>query len=36
MQVNLIWNRLRFHIVEGLRFALELRRWRRHLKRVAQ
>ncbi len=36
MQVNLIWHRLRFHIVEGLRFALELRSWRRHLNRIAQ
>ncbi len=29
MQLQLILARLRFHLVEGLRFALESRRWRR-------
>jgi hypothetical protein len=36
MQANLTLNRLRFHIVEGLRFAWERRRWRRRLNRVTQ
>jgi len=27
--------RLRFHVVEGLRFLWESRRWRRHLERIA-
>jgi hypothetical protein len=35
MQLGFIGNRMRFHVVEGLRFAWERRRWRRHLKRVA-
>jgi hypothetical protein len=35
MHVQLILERLRFHIVEGFRFALESRRWRR-IKEVAQ
>lgn len=29
MQLHLIFERLRFHVVEGFRFALESRRWRR-------
>jgi len=29
MHLQLIFERLRFHIVEGFRFALESRRWRR-------
>ncbi len=35
MQLQLIFGRMRFHIVEGLRFSLESRRWRR-IKRLAQ
>jgi hypothetical protein len=35
MQCQLILVRLRFHLVEGLRFALESRRWRR-MKELAQ
>jgi hypothetical protein len=35
MQLQLILGRTRFHIVEGLRFALESRRWRR-MKGIAQ
>ena len=35
MQVELVLLRLRFHVVEGLRYALESRRWRR-MKRFAQ
>jgi hypothetical protein len=35
MQLQLIIGRMRFHIVEGLRFALESRRWRR-MKGLAQ
>jgi hypothetical protein len=36
MQLNLILLRLRFHIVEGLRYAWESRRWRRDLGRSIQ
>jgi hypothetical protein len=35
MHLQLILERLRFHIVEGFRFALESRRWRR-MKEAAQ
>jgi hypothetical protein len=35
MQLQLILGRMRFHIVEGLRFTLESRRWRR-MKGLAQ
>ena len=35
MHLRLILERLRFHIVEGVRFALESRRWRR-MKELAQ
>jgi len=35
MHLHLILERLRFHIVEGVRFALESRRWRR-MKELAQ
>jgi hypothetical protein len=35
MHLQLILERLRFHIVEGLRFTLESRRWRR-MKELAQ
>lgn len=35
MQLNFIGTRLRFHIVEGLRFGWELRRWRRQIRRLA-
>jgi hypothetical protein len=35
MQLELILARLRFHVVEGLRFKLESRRWR-HMKELAQ
>lgn len=34
MQFNLILLRLRFHIVEGLRYAWESRSWRRQIERV--
>lgn len=36
MQINLFAGRLRFHLVEGIRFVWELNRWRRHLNQVAQ
>jgi hypothetical protein len=36
MQLLLVLSRLRFHLSEGLRFAWELRRWRRHLNQVAR
>lgn len=35
MQLELILDRLRFHVVEGIRFKLESRRWR-HIKALAQ
>jgi hypothetical protein len=35
MRLQLIFERLRFHFVEGFRFALESRRWRR-MKELAQ
>ena len=35
MQLGLILNRLRFHLVQGVRFVLESGRWRRQLSRVA-
>jgi hypothetical protein len=35
MQLQLILARIRFHLVEGLRFKMESRRWRR-MKRLAQ
>jgi hypothetical protein len=35
MHIQLILERLRFHIVEGFRYALESRRWRR-MKEFAQ
>jgi hypothetical protein len=35
MQLELILARLRFHVVEGLRFKLESRRWR-HMKELVQ
>ena len=34
MQIGLIFQRLRFHLVEGLRYAWELHHWRRNLNRV--
>jgi hypothetical protein len=36
MQVHLIGSRLRFHIIEGLRLALEAQRWKRLLKNQPQ
>lgn len=36
LQLHFILLRLRFHIVEGLRYALESRRWRREMGRAAQ
>ena len=36
MQLRFILFRLRFHVVEGLRYAWESRRWRRHMGRSAQ
>jgi hypothetical protein len=36
MQFCLILSRLRFHLVEGVRFACESGRWRRQLSRVAR
>jgi hypothetical protein len=35
MHLQLILERLLFHVVEGCRFALESRRWRR-MKEIAQ
>jgi hypothetical protein len=35
MQLELILTRSRFHLIEGLRFKLESRRWR-HIKELAQ
>jgi hypothetical protein len=35
MRASLLLGRLRFCVVEGFRFALERRRWRHHLSRVA-
>jgi hypothetical protein len=34
MQLNFVLGRLRFHLVEGLRFARESRKWQRRLKEV--
>jgi hypothetical protein len=36
LQLHVILTRLRFHIVEGLRYSWESRRWRRHMSRIAQ
>jgi hypothetical protein len=36
MQLDFIFQRLRFHLVEGTRYAWELHRWRRSLHRLAQ
>jgi hypothetical protein len=36
MQLNLIFGRLRFHLVEGARFVLESHRWRRRLNQGAR
>jgi hypothetical protein len=36
MQLHLIFCRLRFHILEGLRYLWECYRWRQHPKRVSQ
>ena len=36
MQFNFVLQRLRFHLVEGLRYTWELRQWRRNLKRLAR
>ena len=36
MQLALILDRLRFHLVQGIRFAWESGRWRRQLSRVAR
>jgi hypothetical protein len=36
MHFNFIVQRLRFHLVEGLRFTRELRQWRRNLKHLAR
>ena len=36
MQLGLILDRLRFHLVQGVRFAWESGRWRRQLSRVAR
>ncbi len=36
MQLNFILQRLRFHFVEGLRYAWELHQWRRNLNRLAR
>lgn len=35
MQFAIIVSRLRFHVVEGLRFGYERRHWRQHLKEIA-
>jgi hypothetical protein len=34
MQLDFVLGRLRFHLVEGLRFAWESRKWQRRLKEV--
>lgn len=34
LQVSFLFSRLRFHVVEGLRYAWESRRWRLYLKRL--
>ena len=34
MQMHLIFQRLRFHLAEGLRYAWELHRWRRNMNRA--
>jgi hypothetical protein len=36
MQFNFVVQRLRFHLVEGLRYTWELRQWRRNLKTLAR
>ena len=36
MQLNFIFQRLRFHLTEGTRYAWELHRWRRNLHRLPQ
>jgi len=36
MQLHFIFSRLRFHIVEGLRYTWELYRWRQHMNRSLQ
>ena len=36
MQIQFIISRLRFHIVEGLRYTWESYRWRRHMNRLLQ
>jgi len=35
VQVRFVFGRLRFHIVEGVRYALESYRWRQHLDRLS-
>ena len=34
MQIHFVFSRLRFHIVEGLRYTWESHRWRRHMNRA--
>ncbi len=36
IQLNHIFSRLRFHIMEGLRFPWESYRWRQHMNRITQ
>ena len=36
MQFNFVVQRLRFHLVEGLRYTWEQRQWRQYLKRLAR
>jgi hypothetical protein len=36
LQLRVILSRLRFHVVEGLRYALESRQWRRHVNRLTR
>ena len=35
VQLRFVFERLRFHIVEGIRYTLESRRWRQHLDRLS-
>ena len=36
LQLRVIFSRLRFHVVEGLRYAKASREWRRHVNRLTQ
>jgi Uncharacterised nucleotidyltransferase len=36
MQLNLIFSRLRFHVIEGFRYTWESHRWRQHMNRTTR